>query len=40
MKFQKDFLDKFTEETIIGALMAELFTATMSSKEKVEYFNQ
>jgi hypothetical protein len=39
-KFQKDFLDKFAEETIIGALMAELFIATMSSKEKVKYFNQ
>jgi hypothetical protein len=39
-KFQKDFLDKFAEETTTGALMAELFTATMSSKEKVKYFNQ
>jgi hypothetical protein len=25
-KFQKDFLDKFFEETTIGALMAQLFT--------------
>jgi hypothetical protein len=39
-KFQKDFLDKFAEETTTGALMAELFTTTMSSKEKVKYFNQ
>jgi hypothetical protein len=39
MKFQKDFLDKFAEETTTGALMAELFAATMSSKEKVKYFN-
>jgi hypothetical protein len=39
-KFQKDFLDKFAEETTTGALMAELFTATMSSKEKVKDFNQ
>jgi hypothetical protein len=39
-KFQKDFLDKFVEETTIGALMVELFTATMSSKEKVKEFNQ
>jgi hypothetical protein len=39
-KFQKDFVDKFFEETIIGALMAQLFVATMSSKEKVKYFNQ
>jgi hypothetical protein len=28
-KFQKDFLDKFVDETTIGALMVELFTATM-----------
>jgi hypothetical protein len=40
MKFQKDFLDKFAEETTTGDLMAELFTATMSSKEKVKDFNQ
>jgi hypothetical protein len=40
MKFQKDFLDKFVEETTIGALMAELFVATMSSKDKVKEFNQ
>jgi hypothetical protein len=39
-KFQKDFLDKFAEETTTGALMAELFTATMSPKERVKYFNQ
>jgi membrane-bound acyltransferase YfiQ involved in biofilm formation len=36
MKFQKNFLDKFAEETTIGALMAKLFTATMSSKERVK----
>jgi hypothetical protein len=40
MKFQKDFLDKFAEETTTGALMAELFVATMSSKERVKDFNQ
>jgi len=40
MKFQKDLLDKFAEETTTGALMVELFTATMSSKYKVKYFNQ
>jgi hypothetical protein len=39
-KFQKDFLDNFVEETTIGALMVELFTATMSSKEKFKEFNQ
>jgi hypothetical protein len=39
-KFQKDFLDKFAEETTIGALMVELFTTTMSSKERVKDFNQ
>ena len=40
MKFQKDFLDKFVEETTTWAnFMAELSTATMSSKEKVKYFN-
>jgi hypothetical protein len=39
-KFQKDFLDKFTEETTTGALMAELFTATMTPKERVKDFNQ
>ena len=39
MKFQKDFLDKFVEETTTGALMDELFASTMSSKEKVKYFN-
>jgi hypothetical protein len=39
-KFQKDFLDKFAEETTTEALMAELFATTMSSKEKVKDFNQ
>jgi hypothetical protein len=39
-KFQKDFLDKFVEETTIGALMTELFATTMSLKEKVKEFNQ
>jgi hypothetical protein len=39
-KFQKYFLDMFAEETTTGALMVELFTATMSLKEKVKYFNQ
>jgi hypothetical protein len=36
----KDFLDKFAEETTTGALMAELFTTTMISKEKVKDFNK
>jgi hypothetical protein len=36
-KFQKYFLEKFAEETTIGALMAEIFTATMIPKEKVKY---
>jgi hypothetical protein len=39
-KFQKDFLDKFVEETTMGALMAELFAATMTPKERVKDFNQ
>jgi hypothetical protein len=39
-KFQKEFLDKFMEETTMRALMAELFIATMSLKERVKYFNQ
>jgi hypothetical protein len=39
-KFQKDFLDKFVEETTMGALMDELFIATMILKERVKYFNQ
>jgi hypothetical protein len=39
-KFQKDFFEKFVEETTIGALMVELFASTMSSKEKVKDFNQ
>jgi hypothetical protein len=38
-KFQKDFLDKFAEETTTVALMVELFVATMSLKERVKYFN-
>jgi hypothetical protein len=40
MKFQKDFLDKFVEETTMGVLMVEQFATTMSSKEKFKYFNQ
>jgi hypothetical protein len=40
MKFQKEFLDKFVEETTTRALMAQIFTATMGPKEKVKYFNQ
>jgi hypothetical protein len=39
-KFQKEFLDKFAEETTTRDLMVELFAATMSSKEKVKDFNQ
>jgi hypothetical protein len=39
-KVSKIFLDKFTEETTTGDLMAEPFAATMSSKEKVKDFNQ
>jgi hypothetical protein len=39
-KFQKDFIDKFAEETTTGALMAELFAATMTPKERVKHFNQ
>jgi len=39
-KFQKDFLDKFAEETTTGALMAELFIDTMSSKERFKDFNK
>jgi hypothetical protein len=39
-KFQKDFLDKFVEETTTGDLMDELFTATMTPKERVKDFNQ
>ena len=39
-KFQKYFLYNFFEETTTGALMAKLFTATMSSKERVKDFNQ
>jgi hypothetical protein len=33
MKFQKDFLDKFVEETTTGALMAELFATTTIFKK-------
>jgi hypothetical protein len=33
-------LDKFVEEATTGALMAELFAATMSSKERIKDFNQ
>jgi hypothetical protein len=40
MKIQKEFLDKFAEETTTGYLMVELFIATMISKEKVKDFNQ
>jgi hypothetical protein len=39
-KFQKDFLEKIVEETTTGSLMVELFTATMTPKERVKYFNQ
>jgi hypothetical protein len=39
-KFEKDFLDKFVEETATGALMTELFTSTMTPKERVKDFNQ
>jgi hypothetical protein len=39
-KFQKDFLDKFVEETTTGSLMAKLFTTTMNSNEKFKDFNQ
>jgi hypothetical protein len=35
-KFQKDFLDKFAEETTTGALMDEFFTSTMSSKRRLK----
>jgi hypothetical protein len=40
MKFQKDFLDKFVKETTMGARMAELFAATIGSKERAKDFNQ
>jgi hypothetical protein len=40
MKFQKDFLDKFAEETTTGDLMAELLASTMSSKENLKDFNK
>jgi hypothetical protein len=40
MKFQKDFLHKFAEETTTVALMAELFTTAMNSRENVKDFNQ
>jgi hypothetical protein len=39
-KFQKEFLDKFAEETTTRDLMAKLFSTTMSSKERVKDFNQ
>jgi hypothetical protein len=39
-KFQNDFLEKFAEETTTGALMDELFMATMNLKERVKDFNQ
>jgi hypothetical protein len=39
-KFQKYFLDKFVEETTLGALMDQLFPATMEPKEKVKTFNK
>jgi hypothetical protein len=39
-KFQKDFLDKFAEETTTGALMVELFASTMILKERVKESNQ
>jgi hypothetical protein len=39
-KFQNAILDQFAEETTTGYLMAEFFATTMSSKEKVKYFNQ
>jgi hypothetical protein len=39
-KFQNDFLEKFVEETTTGALMDELFMATMNLKERVKDFNQ
>jgi hypothetical protein len=39
-EFQKDFIDKFREETTIGALMVELFSLVMGLKEKFKDFNQ
>jgi hypothetical protein len=39
-KFKKDFLEKFVEQTTTGALIVELFAATMIPTEKVKYFNQ
>jgi hypothetical protein len=39
-KFQKEFLDKFVEKTTMGDLMAKLFLATRSLKERVKDFNQ
>jgi hypothetical protein len=38
-KFQKEILDKFVEETTMGSLMVELFTDTMSPKDRVKDFN-
>jgi hypothetical protein len=39
-KFQNDFLDKISEQNTMGALMAKLFSATMTPKERVQDFNQ
>jgi hypothetical protein len=39
-KFQKYLLDKFAKEMTIGAMMTQLFDATMGPKEKVKEFNQ
>jgi hypothetical protein len=39
-KFQKYFLDKFVEENTTGALMVEMFVATMTPKERFKDFNQ
>jgi hypothetical protein len=39
-KFQKDFLDKFAEETTSGDLMDEFLIATMSSKQRFKEFTQ
>jgi hypothetical protein len=39
-KFQKGFSDKFAEETTTGALMTNLFPATVIPKKRVKYFNQ
>jgi hypothetical protein len=39
MKFQKEFMDKFAEETTIKTLMDQIFSANMGPKEKVKDFN-